>query len=181
LSTEIDWQELASKLNLLHENGEGSGSKEALRALESILGEDTLRRSVDYYIDRRPGSELARSVLWQLRPWSAMSYCYEIFKSTQGLDNRRAAIELLRVVADARALPWIHEFLKDDDPTIQFAGICVLDQLLFSALVDPEDAGELLREAEAHQNGPVNERAKFIRTYLCDRADDQTTDGVAIA
>lgn len=108
---EIDWETLARQLGLLHERGESGSSDAAKRALELIVSEGTCRAAVDYYIAGRRGSELARMVLWQLHPWSAMEYCYEIFKSARPLEDRRSAVELLRAVADGRALAWVSEFL----------------------------------------------------------------------
>src|SRR5215204_2222574 len=130
MKEQIDWQALASQLGTLREDGESSGNHKACEALEILLGEDNLRRSVDYYISGRPGSELARSVLWQIHPFSAMRYCYDIFKSDLPVEFRRSAVELLRVVADKRAVHWIDEFLNDNDPEIQSWGAGVLDQLL---------------------------------------------------
>jgi hypothetical protein len=171
LSVKIDWEELASRLGLLTADGESSGSDQARRALELILGEDALRASVDYYLAHRRGSELARSVLWQLHPWSAMSYCYEIFKGPHAIETRRTAVELVRVVADHRALPWISEFLADKDADIQVCGVGVLDQLSWSGLIQPEAAEELLRTAEQHENEAVREVAEFIRGFLRARAE----------
>ena len=177
MSAEIDWHKLSAELGLLRADGETGGSDDARRALELIIGEDALRASVDHYIAYRRGYELARSVLWQLRPWSAMRYCYEIFKGPQKLTVRRAAVELLRVVADRRALPWIPEFLEDSDADIQSWGIGVLDQLLFSELIWPEEAEELIKMAERHQNQLVREGAERIRGYLRTRAAADPPNG----
>jgi hypothetical protein len=178
LSAEIDWAKLAGELELKAPFGEYyCGREDSQRALELIIGEDTLRGAVNYYVrantgvNTQTGSELARSVLWQLRPWSAMCRCYEIFKGPNSVETRRAAIELLRVVADRRTLPWISEFLQDDDAIIQAWGIGVLDQLLFSELVEPEEAEDILRTAEQHISESVRERAESIRGYLRSRAD----------
>jgi hypothetical protein len=76
------------------------------------------------------------------------------------------AVELVRVVADSRALPWVAEFLDDEDTVIQAWGVGVLDQLLWSRLIEPEEAEDLLRIAERHQNGAVRDRAEFIRSFL---------------
>ena len=51
----------------------------ARQAIEILLGEEILRQAVDYYISAEPGSELARYVLWQIHPWSAMNHCYADF------------------------------------------------------------------------------------------------------
>src|SRR5688572_24143069 len=126
----IDWKALAVRLGTLSEGGESGGSNYAREAIELLLGEDNLRESVDYYISGAPGSELARSVLWLIRPWSAMRYCYEIYKSEADIETRRMAVELLRVVADKRALSWVVEFLGDEDSGIQTWGVEMLEQLI---------------------------------------------------
>src|SRR5215831_16738374 len=123
MSKEIDWEELATTLGLVIKDGEQVSSEAAKHALELLIGEEALRASVDYYISGRPGAELARSVLWQLHPWSAMKYCYEIFNGPRFLEDRRMAVELVRVVADHRALSWVAEFLDDEDSQIQFWGV----------------------------------------------------------
>jgi hypothetical protein len=172
MKEQIDWQALASQLGMLREGGESSGTHRACEALEILLGEDNLRHAVDYYISGKPGSELARSVLWHIRPFSAMRYCYDVFKSDLPVEARRLAVELLRVVADKRAVGWIDEFLNDDDAEIQAWGAGVLDQLLWSYLVKPEEVEHLLLKAENHSNVGVQERAEFIRGFLKDRLDE---------
>jgi hypothetical protein len=170
LSAEIDWEKLAAELGPLTADGESGGSGQARRALEFIVGEDALRASVDHYIADHRGFELARSVLWQLRPWSAMRYCYEIFKGSSRLAARRAAVELLLVIGDRRALPWIPEFLDDNDPDIQKCGIGLLDQFLFFELTRPEEAEVLLKMAEQHHSDRAREEAERIRRDLRARA-----------
>jgi HEAT repeat protein len=171
MSSEIDWESLAAGLGLLRENGESSGTEQARLALEIIVGEDALRASVDYILAGRRGSGLAQSVLEQIHPWSAMSYCYEIFKTHEDIETRRIAVALLKHGADRRALPWISEFLEDEDAQIQVWGVSVLDQMLFSYLIEPEEAEDLLRKAEQHENEAVRERADDIRGYLCRREE----------
>jgi hypothetical protein len=162
----IDWKAIAVQLGTLSAGGESSGSHQARQAIELLLGEDNLRKSVDYYISGGQGSELARSVLWLLRPWSAMSYCYEIYQSDRDVETRRMAVELLRVVADERALGWVAEFLEDEDAGIQTWGVEMLEQLISSGSVDGEDAEQQLLKAEAHANIHVRERAALIRENL---------------
>jgi len=77
-----------------------------------------------------------------------MGRCYEIFRQAESLDARRSAVELLRVVADHRAVPWIAEFLEDSDTGVQAWGAGVLDQILWSELVQPEDVEDLLHRDE---------------------------------
>lgn len=167
----IDWSALANQLGLLTPTGETSGRDKAMRALEILIGEPAIRASVNHYIANAPGSELARSVLWLLRPWSAMAYCHDIWRSSASIEARRSAVELLRVVADHRALGWVEHFLADEDYAIQAWGVGVLDQLLWSNLVSLQEAEPLLVCAENHTTPAVRERAEFIRGYLRTRAD----------
>ncbi len=158
-----NWEQLARDLGAIGENGnESSSSTQALRAIELLLGEDALREAVHYYIQRRPGRELLRSVLWQLHPWSAMDECYRVFRDAPSLSCKESAVELLRVVADERALPWVKEFLAHEDPRIQTWGIGVVDQLFYSELCHAEDIQELLETALKHENPWVRERAEYV-------------------
>ncbi len=166
MKEEIDWKALAVKLGALDEKGESGSDHYARQVIELLLGEDNLQKAVDYYISGEPGSELARSVLWQIRPWSAMKYCYDICKSEKNIETRRSAVELLRVVADERAMGWIDEFLEDEDADIQMWGAGVLDQLMCSRFVEAEDAKPILQKMEAHANVGVREQAESIRELL---------------
>jgi hypothetical protein len=162
----INWQELAQKVGTIRENGESVSSKDAWRALEIIIGEQNLRNAVDYYIDGFEGSELVRFILWQIHPWSAMEYCYRIYKTDQDIERRRFAVELLRVVADKRALVWIPEFLYDEDSAIQEWGMGIVDYLSLRGLIEFEDVKDLLKFAKKHPNIAVKERAKIARNNL---------------
>ncbi len=162
----IDWKKLAGDLGLLSENGEIGGTEYANRAIELLIGEDRLRAAVDFYVTGRGGSGLARSVLWRIQAWSAMQRCYEIYRSDAPVEIRRSAIELLRVVADHRALGWVKEFLADPDDSVQNMGAGVLDQMIWGGGVQPELCREHLKIAREHPNPNVRETAAFIDEYL---------------
>ena len=98
-----------------------------------------------------------------------MQRCYEIYHSDADVETKVSAIELLRVVADRRALAWVEGFLADPNPGIQIWGMGVLDQLLWSRLVDTEECEELLRAGRAHQNEQVRKTEAFIQSYLRER------------
>jgi HEAT repeat protein len=165
----IDWTKIAVEAGAIQEGQESGSSTLAKVALEKLIGEQNLREAVDHYIDLRPGFELTRSILSEIRPWSAMAYCYELYQSSEDIDIRRSAIELLRVIADKRVLPWVKEFLDDPDEGIQAWGFGVLDQLLWREFVQPEDAEPLLIIAEHHPNQRMHEHARFVRDYLARR------------
>src|SRR6266511_3757860 len=142
----IDWRDLAQRLGSLEASGgEQAGSRMARLALDEIIGAEVFRSAVDHYVSRAPGAELARHVLWLVHPWSAMERCHEIYTERSELGACRNAIELLRVVADRRALPWIATYLADEDPEIQCWAAGIVDQLLFSDLVEVEECEFLLR------------------------------------
>lgn len=169
MSEPIDWIELSRKIG--QDKSIIYGSSNAMLAIEQIIGEDVLRQAVDHYVAYKPESELVRHVLWRLQLWSAMQRCYEIYRFDANIEYRQGAIELLRVVADARALDWIEEFLADPDPSIQNCGIGVLDQLVFGGGIRNsetamETAERLLTLAEQHENSYVRETADSIRASL---------------
>jgi len=80
-----------------------------------------------------------------------MARCHELAQLPNEIETRRNAVELLRVVADRRALPWVSDFLDDTDFQVQSWGVGVLGQLLWSELIEPEEAEELLERAARHE------------------------------
>lgn len=147
------------------------GDHIARRAIAHLLGDEALRRSVDWYVDGRPAAEHARSVLWLLHPPAARDRCVEIYRDDPDVERRRMAVELLRVVATGEDLPLVGEFLADPDASVQNWGIGMLDQLVWSRLVDPDEVEPYLRAAAEHPNEYVREKHGEIRAYLDRRAD----------
>lgn len=75
-------------------------------------------------------------------------------------------VELLRVAADRRALKWIHEFLNDPDEEIQFWGFGIVDQLLFSELVEEEEVAHIIEFAETNLGDNLRENIEGLRNFL---------------
>lgn len=168
----IDWTALARHVGSIDDSGQQrSGTDFARAALEQIVTPEVFVSAVDHYVSGRPGGELARSVLWHCHPWYAMERCHELYTSSSDLDVRERAIELLRVVADRRALPWIAQYLEDPNPVIQAWGAGIVDQLLYSDLVEREECDALLRQMETHSNASVRERLRFIQQFLAEREE----------
>ena len=162
----IDWIELSRKIG--QDKSIIYSSSFAMLAIEQIIGEDAIRQAVDYYVAYRRESELVYHVLWRLRPWSAIQRCYEIIRSSDDREDRRAAVGLLKVVGDERVLDWIDEFLGDPDDWIQQGAINILDQMLFSGGIrynEPamEKVDRLLASAETHPNPNVRQGAVSLR------------------
>ena len=161
----IDWEHLTGKLG----SGAGGSTQYASKALSEILGDDSIIEAVEYYLSGCKGAELARSVLWHIHPEVGMDYCYKIFKTDHDIERRRAAVELLRVIADNRAINWVQDFLDDPDYHIQAWGAGLVDQLLWSKFVEEEDCTSLLIKMKNHENAQVRDLYDFISEFLADR------------
>lgn len=172
---EIDWSQIARKIGAIGHCSSRLGNA----AIVELLGEDLLRGAVDYYVAEcgSHGAEVARQVLWNLQPEGAMHRCYEIYCTDADLGRKRNAVDLLRAVADDRALPWVPGLLDDEDEMIQSYGGGVVDQLLWSNLATVEACSELLAEMEHHANRNVREIHAFILRYL-DERDEAPEEGL---
>ena len=171
-----NWESIAKEVGGIDENGQESSSSNKVReAIEVLLGKEFLKEAVRHYVSGGSGSELLRGVLWQLHPYSAMQECYRLFKTENDIQTKRDAVELLRVVADHRALKWVPEFLAYDDQGVQNWGIGVIDQLVLSDLCDVDDVSSILQIAKDHENVHVREKAEYILSML---AENEERDNV---
>lgn len=166
----IDWERLAREVGALGEDGgEQGGDRLARRALEEIIGTGEWHAAVDHYVAGKSGRELIRSVLWLIHPWAAMQRCQEVYQTSSDPDARCAAVELLRAVADRRVLPWVRQYLHDADVGVQEWGAGIVDQLLWSELMEPEEAADLLDEMSRHPSAGIRARVEWIRSFLQQR------------
>jgi len=156
----IDWGQLADQLGF---PPNGSNSRYGQLALAEIIGERQLRDAVDWYVTCQPGSELARMALSRIQPPAARNRCVEIWRSSTETYQRRAAVDLLRVIATADDLELVPEFLADIDPGVQNWGLGVLEWLLTSGAIDTEEAEPALALADDHANNEVRNIAASIR------------------
>jgi hypothetical protein len=168
--TPIEWHALAQRVD---PHQMFSPSVQAGRAISSLLGDDALIDAVDCCTANRPGALLARHVLEHLRPERAMFRCRELIQVSADAAVRENASELLRDLADARALAWIPSFLADPQPGVQFWGFLVVDQLLYRRYISLEDAEPVLAAAAASVNEEVREQAAAVRARHAARSDDE--------
>lgn len=159
----MDWTALAEQLRTLRPDGEVTSSEDYGRAIEVIVGPELIRSAVEHYVAGRPGMSLARGVLTRLQPPSAMTLCYEIFRNSDDIEARRAAVDLLRDVANRDALKWIDQFLADSDQGIQNYGLGIVEQLLWRGVIGPEECEVHLARAEQHNSEGVRDAARRIR------------------
>jgi HEAT repeat protein len=137
------------------------------RALEIILGEENVRAAVDHWISQKPGCFTAEMVLSIIRSKVAMERCYEIYKTAQ--DTEKAyAVFLLASIADVDVLPWVREFLDDENQGIRWNGLVALRTIVGGPLGDAAiaTAKQLLDKAESGSDPEMRQRAKQIRSQL---------------
>ncbi|MEM1008664.1 MAG: hypothetical protein AAGJ35_06625 [Myxococcota bacterium] len=161
----VDWAELAQSIDMKKICSTRFGNQ----AIASLLGEALLVEAVNAYVHDEPETELARQVLWNLRPHCAMLRCLEIYQYDPDLPHKINAVELLRVVADKSVLPWVEKFLAHEDESIQLWGAGVVDQLLWSEYATFEDCEHILEIMKHHPNQGVRGRWEFIKQFLFDR------------
>jgi hypothetical protein len=163
LSRMIDWTKLPIDIGSISESGERGGTHFAQRALEEIIGEQNIRNGVDHVLEGRPGAELAMNVLRQISSLKALEMAYEEYKTSSG-QRAASAVWLIKHICHPRSKEWIDGFLLDGN--VAGWGVGVLDQLLWTHSVEPEDVEHLIALAERHEIENVREQAAFIRRYL---------------
>ncbi len=163
----IDWRDLADKLGTItwteHGHSEKGGTHIAAQALTHVLGDAALRDAVDFYVSGAPGFEVARSVLWMLRPPAAMDRCREIILAADDDQEAADAANLLQVVADRRVFDWLPELLKSRSPGVRVWTVGIIDQLvIMTQEVELEEAMPLLRKALDDSAEQVRHRARQV-------------------
>jgi hypothetical protein len=159
----ISWRELAINLETIIDNtSEIGGDDLATRVLEYVIGTSFFEEAVEHYVQLQPGYELARSVLVRLRTNSATLHCYKIYRTSNSLDEKRAAVELLSVAGTAIVLDWVPEFLSDADPegVIPRITVSILDQLLYRHIISEDMAEPLFYLASQHTDPYIREFGK---------------------
>ena len=156
----VDWEALGHSIGAITEREDGTrrelgGTSVGMQALERLLGEVFWRDAVDAYVLRyEVGMEVARSVLGVVQPWSGMLRCREIFDESVVIEDRRAAVELLRAFGDRRVLDWIPGWLSDEDEGVQSTAASLVDQLLRRSNVYPESC-QAIRDSMKLQPNPA--------------------------
>jgi len=170
----IDWEKIGLAVGSIHPEDklstESGGTHMAWKAVELILGEETIHQMVKFILDVPPGtgkgSEIAMQILKLIHSEVAAKEAYRIYKNSSG-QLKADAVYLIKHIASPASLPWVEEFLQDKDVAVW--GIGVLDQLLWGNLIEPEAAKALLKMAESHTIENVREQTEFIREYLKNR------------
>lgn len=166
----IDWKRVANEIGGIDDSGNEkiTGTQGGRRALEILLGEQNLREAVDYWNSQKLGCFTAEMVLSIVESQVAMERCYEIYKTQHGSKNACSAVFLLGSFAGTAALPWVREFLEDQEQVIRLNGVRVLRRILDGPLGDEDSAlaKELLKKGEADPDTEVRERTSQLRTHL---------------
>jgi hypothetical protein len=170
----VNWDQLARDAGVVTRRSSSggamtsTGSRQAARALEVLLGSQNIRRAVDLLISGRGSLDaraIAGSVLAYIQSLEATEIAYRVYREASG-DEAVQAVGLIKDIAHPRALEWVEEFLAD--PGVAGVGIGVLDQLIFHHRANAEspEVHGLLAIAAGHPNEHVREQAAFIQGYL---------------
>ncbi len=160
------WTAIAEKIGALKSDGSESGSdQQTKKAFEEILGEEWIKATVDHIVAVNEGELTAMSCLRLIQSEIATTYAYSIYKNNFGTPVAINAVWLIKHIHHPTALNWVNEFL--DDENVAVPGLGVLDQLLWTRTIEPdEQALTLLRKASTVMNGYLKEDVAFIRKYL---------------
>jgi hypothetical protein len=164
---EFDWAALARRIDSFESGGTEVGRK----AIIDLLGEPFLADAVDFYVDYPDAFQVAQSVIDLLQPEVCRQRCLEIYTTETRPSRRRGAVELLTAIGDRSTLPWVATFLGDKDESIQGLGASVLDALVWTERIEPDEAEQFLSLAEASDSSSARETAARIRKYLKERAE----------
>ncbi|MBL7718693.1 MAG: hypothetical protein JNL72_07650 [Flavipsychrobacter sp.] len=164
----VDWKELAIKIGSIRSespNCESGGNDYARRAFEEILGDEWVKDTVEYAISGRGGQEIAMNCLRLLSSEKGCMYAYEIYKESNS-ERASEAVWLIKHICNKVSFRWIEEFLNDEN--VRGWGLEVLDQLLFTEKVTPNDETERLL-CIAEKIDDLKNGVNLIRGYLQER------------
>jgi hypothetical protein len=173
----IDWLWLAREVGSVEENRSvRGGTRVAQLALEKILGPANIREAVNLVLTDAPSAELVSSVLTHIHSAEATRLAYAAYKASTG-QRARDAVGLIARIAHPMALAWVEEFVADEN--VIGWGTTLLDQLLWTHAVDPDDpeVQRLLSWIANHSDSRIREHATFMQNYLATGADAVRQDG----
>jgi hypothetical protein len=159
----INWESLANEtVGTMGDQNCLDGAALSARALEVILGEDFFRDAVEVVLKEGEESELARCILKTIRSTIAMKYCYEIFKTSDDVDRSISALALIRWIANSGVIQWIPELLSSSEPDVQNCAVAIIDQMLWSHILDYDNLKPMLVSSLSHPREYVRERIKLL-------------------
>lgn len=148
----MDWAALARELGCLEgDSSEACDVVRASRALDLLIGDETIRAAVDLVVDNGPGRLLAQYALVQMMSRQASVLAYDIYRT----DRQRAvwAAQLIMHIGHPDTAQYLPIFLADDDGGIALTGMDLLDRLLggwAQAWLDDAFVEQVLARASEH-------------------------------
>jgi Domain of unknown function (DUF4288) len=168
-----NWEELATKLNVLRPDGSESYTfYNSQEALEEILGKEWIRHAVDTFISGGKSNELAIKTLRRLNSRVAAEYAYQIFQANKDIDiqKTRYAIWTMNDILHPICLKYADEFL--DDPRFVNQAIWLIKELIYNTHMqyEPTEFNAILLKAENAksdtQNDDVTETINDLQKFL---------------
>ncbi|MFI2743358.1 hypothetical protein ACG2LH_11510 [Zhouia sp. PK063] len=162
-----DWSKISELIK--SNNSELTLDGKSRLAIESFLGKSWIENTVDYIIELKPGWDLAVNCLRILESEYATDYAYNIYKNSTDKNDRRIAVLIIKDIAHPKSIDCITEFLNDEN--VADFGLGILDQLLWTEKIEPNELTELLLNLASEKwNGGLKEKVEFIREYLKEKS-----------
>jgi hypothetical protein len=162
-----EWNQISKLINKT--NSKLTLNRKSKFAIELFLGKKWIKNTVDYIIQLKPEWNLALNCLRILESEIATDYAYRIYKTSANKEDCRYAVLIIKDIAHPKSIDWITEFLNDEN--VADFGLGVLDQLLWTEKIEPNELTEsLLNLATEKQKGKLAKKVEFIRKYLIEKS-----------
>lgn len=161
----LDWSKLSKDIFGEEENGRIHDMGQVRWIISNFIGKADTENAVLVYLKGLEGSELARNFLRLILSPDAMMFCKHVVDTPQLYKpiERQLAVELLRDIGDERILPWIDEFMTDEDLIVQvWAANCVL-KLYYRGLLDDELLAKYYEQFRSHHRIEVRQTAILLK------------------
>jgi len=164
----LNWSQISEDIFGSEENGRIHDMEQARSVLAKLIGKADIENAVLVYMRGSKESELARNLLRLISSPDAMTFCKHIVDSPQTYKpiERQLAVELLRDIGDESILPWIDEFMTDDDPLVQIWAASGVMNLYYRKMVNEEALEKYCAIFGSHKLGQVRRTAAQMKLSL---------------
>ncbi len=170
MSVEVNWVELAYRLETVSDNGNGygllGGGDIAKQALIALVGEGLILSAVDAVLLHDRGSEIARSVLRLLSPEIARQKCMEIIRTSLSTQDVWEAGYLLSDLGAKNSLPLYDELSRHENLGIRSLSMRLLENIYFGGWLEVEETIKLLEPHLANADDKIVDQAQQMIAHM---------------
>jgi len=165
----FDWLVIASRIE---------GTKENLKIrypftwtqvaqtkfIEEILGKEELEHLVDLLLKETSGNDSIEQFLKSSLSEIPTQYLWKKFQHAKNTYEKESIIKSLVHLSHPDSFAYIAPLLNE--AAYAYAGIDILDNLVFNNYVSYDQAQSLIEKTLKHQVPYVREKARYIRRYM---------------